>query len=403
MLNRECLKPTLVSIIPNLEGGQGHIIPYHIAVDKVTQILDWKHQVAYSPDSQLTDLPVDWIGCLDGAKLEKKTHGFSKFIKPFEVISFAKTIYQFLSNQVLPNSTNTIIFLERFIHLQLFGLWLAISFLPTENLYIWILYRRDIHNEKTRFIYKILNKLIKYKVKPQNFQLLSDSELLAQSLGYYFGETLKVMPIPHTEFKSKPPSFSLLKSLNHQQNYPDNNNNNNYILCWWAGPPREEKGWSIIKNIVNCQCSQANKFCLVAAKNSQLQSKQGGIKVHLIPNNLTRLDYEKWLSKSDIILLPYDAKAYQEKTSGIFTEAIIAGTIPLVTKKSWMANELLKYNLHELIIDWNKPENIFENIEKILDKSCLQIINKFQIMQQEYRCFHSLENYAQKFYKLFIN
>ncbi len=388
--------PSLVSIIPNMQGGKGHIIPYHIAVNKVTKILGWNHQVAYSYDSQLTNLPPDWSGCLEGAKLEEDTNLLGKFTKIFQVIVFAHSIYKYLKHQVLPNSDTTIIFLERFIHLQLCALWLAILFLPTENLCIWLLYRRDTQNEKTRFVYKFLHQLIHLKIKTPHFQLLTDSELLAQSLSKYFQEKVTVMPIPHTEFKGKklPSSpFNFFHKVEDKK--PDNSNN--YIICWWAGPPREEKGWTTIKNMLNCKFSQADKFCIVAAESSLLKSVEGGVNVHLIPDNLSRSEYENWLYKSDLMLLPYSSQAYSEKTSGIFTESVIAGTIPLVTPNTWMAKELSQYNLEELIIDWDNLPNVFAHIEQILTQNWEQITLKFSIMQKEYYTFHSLENYAHKF------
>jgi hypothetical protein len=256
------------------------------------------------------------------------------------------------------------------------ALWLATLLIPPENLAVWILYRRDTHNHKTRIIYKLINKLIKNRVSSQNFRLLSDSKLLSKSLSNYFEEQVTVMPIPHTE------------SINNQID----NHNNDYILCWWAGPPREEKGWQVIRNLVNYQSAEAEKFCVVAAKSSLLKSVKGGVQVNLIEDNINRCQYLQWLAKSDFILLPYDPEAYKERTSGIFTEAIIAGKIMVVSPHSWMAQELVKYNLENLVWDWHNLANIFQHLQKILNDQKTK--EKIKVMQKDYLLFHNINNYA---------
>ena len=377
MANEKQQMPILVSIIPNVVGGEGHIIPYHLAVKKATQILGWRHKVAYSGDANFKNLPAEWAGCLKGSALEIDTNWIGKIGKIINVVVFAKSIANYLRSNIFIYSEKKIIFIERFIHLQLFALWLALLFLPKNNLHIWILYRRDTHKNKTRFIYKLINRLFKNSVNQNNFKLLTDSELLSQSLSSYFQETVTVMPIPHTEFIEK-----------------SHSSHNNPTLCWWAGPPRPEKGWEIIKSMARYKFTEAEKFCLVAAKSSQLESITGGVQIKLIEDNLDRREYAYWLSQSDLILLPYDSEAYSERTSGIFAECIIAGNIPVVTSNTWMAKELSKFNLEKLIIDWGNNKEIFEQLKTILNDR--GILDKLKLIQAEYKKFHNIETYAQK-------
>lgn len=386
MVNKKKLNVTLVSIIPNLINGEGHIIPYHLAVNKCSKILNWQHKVAYSSNNNnqnLSNLPTQWNGCLKGANLESPASFFGQFTKLIDVFFFAQSIVSFWKKEVEKESSQKIIFLERFIHLQLFALWLATLLISKKDLSVWILYRRDTHTNKTRFIYKLLNKLIKNRVSPNNFHLLTDSDLLSKSLSEYFEEKVIVMPIPHTE---------LIKDNK------EINNKNDYIICWWAGPPREEKGWEIVKNLAKHQTVEAQKFCLVAAKSSLLKPTKGGVNINLIEDNINRLDYVSWLNKCDFVLLPYDAQAYKERTSGIFTESIIAGKKILVTPNSWMAQELSKYKLDSLIINWDNINEIFSCLEKILKDETIE--EKIKVMQQEYTNFHTIENYALTMKKL---
>lgn len=373
--DEEKKEPILISLISNLMGGEGHIIPYHYKVTEVTKILGWQHQVIYSPEKNLPPLPNHWLGCLQGNQLEEKTNLWMTFLN---INIFAQTIKNFLQKKLksTPENQPIIIFIERFIHLQLFALWLAILPLPKKNLYIWVLYRHNFHQHQTNFIYKLLNKLLKKAVTPSHFQLFSDSELLANSMKNYFEEEFIVMPIPHTELIEKNTNF-----------------NHNNIICWWAGPPRDEKGWEIIKKLTIYPFSDANKFSLVACESANLTPVTGGVKLITTQDNLPRAEYISWLQKTDIMLIPYDAIAYQERTSGVFTESIMAGNIPLTTANTWMAKELKKFALDKLIIDsWENPQEIWEKIEEII--KCEETIEKLKIMQKSYQNFHSINGFA---------
>ncbi|MEH1842474.1 MAG: hypothetical protein V7L20_28025 [Nostoc sp.] len=375
--------PILISIIPNLMGGEGHIIPYHVSVSKAANLLGWKHVAAVAPEPKIVDLPVNWQACLSSDNLELKINPIIRIFKYNDIYKFGFSIAKYLEKKILPNSKYNIIFIERFIHVQLLGLLIALCIIPKENLSVWLLYRRDTHKDKTRSIYKVLNKLIKIILKSGKFHLLTDSESLSKSLSNYFNEPVTVMPIPHTDFID----VKAVPSLT------------NEVICWWPGAPRAEKGWNIIKSLITSVSEEAKQICVVAANTSELSPLFNGVRVKLIPHNLSKSDYLKWLKTSNIILLPYDADAYSERTSGIFTECIIAGKIPVVTKGTWMARELYKYGMEELIIEWNQPDII---VSKIINLSkSLTVKKKIKEIHKAYQNFHSVESYAQQMQTLF--
>jgi hypothetical protein len=376
--------PILISIIPNLLGGEGHIIPYHNSVTKAADILGWKHIAAVAPDPKITDLPPNWDTCLSSKNLEATTNPIFRIFKFKDIYDLGDTIAQFLQ-QVVPYSNYPIVFIERFIHVQLLALLIALYIIPRQNLSVWLLYRRDTHQDKTRWLYKLLNKAVKQILEPGKFHLLTDSEILSKSLSNYFNETVTVMPIPHTEVIDT-------EAIPKQSNE---------IVCWWAGAPRLEKGWDAMKSFVTSVSEEANKICVVAAENSQLLPVPGGVKVKLISNKLTQLEYVKWLATCDIVLLPYDATAYSERTSGIFTECIMAGKIPVVSEGTWMAKELYKYGIEELIINWEKPEIVANKILKI--SKSLTVKNKVMKIYENYHSFHNVETYSREMNKIFDN
>ncbi|MGL5035379.1 MAG: glycosyltransferase family 1 protein, partial [Microcystaceae cyanobacterium] len=248
--------PLFISLIPNLMGGEGHIIPYHQAVAKSVASLGWEH-LALMPTNSPGDLFLHQRSCLFEADLEAEGNAIAKLFRLKLVWQLATSMVKALGQQAEEHEARpTIIFMERFIHLQLLALAIAIWRVPIDNLYVWILYRRDVHQDKTRFFYKMLNRLIRGGLVPQHLRFLTDSEPLKVALSAYFKEEIVVMPIPHTDI-----DFTVLEKKPGSQ-LP--------IICWWAGSPREEKGWELMRKLTQTPINQGEKICIVAAKSSQL-------------------------------------------------------------------------------------------------------------------------------------
>jgi glycosyltransferase involved in cell wall biosynthesis len=51
-------------------------------------------------------------------------------------------------------------------------------------------------------------------------------------------------------------------------------------------------------------------------------------------------DYYYLLAKADVVLCPYDARAYRARSSGVFAEAVAAGKPTVVPADTWMASAL---------------------------------------------------------------
>lgn len=369
--------PNFISLIPHLMGGEGHIIPYHQAVGQAVTQLGWVHCILSPQDPQVLNFPPPGSPTLPVLDLELEGNLGQKLLRIKAAIAFGQILAQQLKAMLKPNAP-TILFLERFIHLQLLSLAIALYRVPVQNLSVWLLYRRDTHLDKTRWIYKLLNQLIARRLAPLRLQLLTDSELLAQSLAAYFGQPVSVMPIPHTDGLGSQEPISAFPQL----------------LCWWAGAPREEKGWARIRTLVATSHPQARQICLLAAESADLRAIATGINHKSIPDHLSRDDYHYWLALSDVVLLPYDLDAYRERTSGIFTECIIAGKLPLVTPQTWMARELAQYELEALALDWESGAQVIDQILKLVADPSIQA--KLQAMQAVYQERHNVTSFAQQ-------
>ena len=373
--------PLFISLIPNLMQGEGHILPYHGAVAVAVESLGWEHRAWIPANEQAIALKAESV--LSEVDLEAEGGLLAKIGRIPQALQWGDRLAAQLNASV--NHTQgmdqgpIILFLERFIHLQLLGLWWGLKQIPPSQrhrIHLWILYRRDVHRDQTRPVYRWLQGQLA-QLLPDRCQCLTDSEPLGESLRAYFQEPFTVMPIPHTDFPDLVPL-----PVN-----PDP------IVCWWPGSPREEKGWSDIKQLAQVPWTESPKLELVAADASALVGTHQGVKVRLIGDRLSREEYAAWLNRAQVILLPYDPVAYQERTSGIFTEAIIAGRIPVVSAGTWMAAELNRYDLAALVLDWQNPLSVWRSVGEIVNNG--EIRQKLMGMRQAYCQFHCLENYAQ--------
>jgi hypothetical protein len=366
-------RPTIISLIPFLiDAGEGHDFSYNRSVQKAAESIGWKY-IAAVPETAKGDLPPGWCKCLPHRYLLKKNVFFKINTSCLYIISFSR----FLRKNVIPESPVQVIFIESFYVLHLAALTCALLLTPRENISVWLLYRYppSMFGKLKWRVFKFLNGVIKQIIKPGRFHLLTDSDVLAKSLSAFFKQPVKVVPVPHIDIFSRE-SFS--------KSSPE-------IMCWWPGSPATSKGWDIIRRIAKLRAEEACKFCLVAAESSNIQPTPGGVKVQLVKNFLPRSVYLEWMYKSDMILLPYNSESHSERTSGIFVECIAAGKIPIVTEGTWMAKELRKFDLDELIVNWLRPDILCQLLKIANDKA---VKDKVAEMRKAYLAFHNENNFA---------
>jgi hypothetical protein len=76
--------------------------------------------------------------------------------------------------------------------------------------------------------------------------------------------------------------------------------------------------------------------------------------VELVDAPLSPEDYQDWLQRCAVILIPYDAHHYRAGTSGVFVEAVAAGAAVLTSRGSWMAKEAERNGLTRVLAcDWD--------------------------------------------------
>lgn len=362
---------TVYSFIPCLYDEVGHHYSYHLSLSEIFKRNDWQDIKFIPRECNIKNLSGNWEKKLILYQGGSKKSVWKNFLKPFfNLYPFLKILLKIKKDKI----NTKIFFFEYFSIIHLLAFYLALIFSRPKNSKLWILYRTDLDQIifKGKF-HKFLHVLILKILHDKNICFFTDSDLLKVQLEDFFEKKFNVLPIPHSKIDLKK-NPRIIK---------DN------IICWWPGGSiREEKGFENIKKLVEYLSISEKMIITIADAAKNLFSNPC---VKFIPTNLTRKDYEKQMVSSDLILLPYISELYRFRTSGIFVESIVSGSIPVVSKDTWMAYELKKFELEKLIIDWDS-KTIVNDLKSILEDT--SIYEKIKFMQKSYQKFHSLENFA---------
>ena len=390
---------TFIDFVLHVKGGQGHVLSYHKSLSSSVINNEWKYVPILSKGAKEFNIPVNWnyksvrSGVLDYDRKDVIKLVKSAKILPFftSMFVFGKDVFGVLKEVVNINTGPKIIFLESFNPMEIWAIVVATFFIKRKNLSFWIMYRGSPNwgGKKHRLMSKTYyiffysaNLFIKLLIGKKRLILLSDSELLSKSLFGYYKQIAHVLPIPHTptQFKTRVDKIS------------------SKIVLWLPGTPRKEKGIDQVKYMTTIVNKYSEKFKLVAAKSSELKTHYKGMLVKLVDDRLSRDEYELSFFTSDFILLFYDKDLYSEATSGIFVESIVSGSIPLVTKGTWMEYELIKYGLSDLVVNCNSSF-LLEDIYSIYTSNKVKI--NLTNMQKEYRSYHSMSSFSDELKKIY--
>ena len=163
------------------------------------------------------------------------------------------------------------------------------------------------------------------------------------------------------------------------------------LLCFWPGQAAADKGLDIVRRLASTVSTEAQQLCVVADESARIEAVPGGSAIRLLKKGMPREDYSGWLRAIDVALVPSKPESYANRTSGIFGDAIALGKPPVVTAGTWMAHELRRFGLGELVLDWGAPDIIGTLLRLPSDQAMLA---KLAVLTQAYADFHSRRGYA---------
>lgn len=372
---------TLISVVPELHAGTGHVLGYHTSVGEAARIAGWRHVALVPHDHGAQALPDGWRPVLRPGTL---TAGLLDAIRgrrlrrlAGDTALFADSVREGVALVLDGGGSAGALFVERFNGAQLLGVVRASRRLCGERLDFWLMFRQDLRS--TGFIGR---RAYRWAVRRlardwgERFRLLADSESLARELERELGLKAHVMPIPHTHESESAPFAKDARE----------------IVCWWPGAPRAEKGLASIQRLAAAPAVEGIAPVRLVVSEETPLAEGGGVRIERVPARLGELDYDRWLATADVILLPYASQRYLHSTSGIFAEAVVGGCLPLVSAGTWMAYELDRHDLAELVIDWSDAARVLRRIGALARDARVQA--KLDVMREHFAGYHCERAYA---------
>lgn len=374
-------KVQIITFNPWLYTELGHSFIYTSCIEDACKKNNWSFR-ALLPTRSLVEVPQEnwykvikcptvrhWFEAIEGRPYRRPP----KRIRARNKIVYYHSAFKILKKMINNKYKKKILFLEAFAETDIKLLTHLLRFLSKKNLSIWLIHRYQSEKMGTDLErYKRYHK--KFIDMGINLKLLTDSDLLKEDLEKAFQMPFTVLPIHHVDvFERKAKT------------------NSEKITCWWPGVVRAGKGLNIIEKFAASSSHFNKQVQLVVNETCDLNRSAKSPEIIYLKNDLPREEYVEWMQKSDVILLPYNDTHYQKATSGIFIEAIMAGSMPVVYPNTWMAYELKKNNLSELVLDWN-ASSLSEEIIELYTKDDVQ--KKLGLMKEKYHSFHSIEGYA---------
>jgi len=348
------------------------------ALEQAALLAGWDHAAAVPVFCPVQPLPKGWSACLSYACDQ---HTPARSIRDvFMIIPLAREIAAYLRGALAQADQAAVVFYEWFKPLTLTAFVLAQALLPHRKFKVWVLFRGNALVGPRRFAYWLLVRLLGWLTGPR-VVLLTDNAHIIPELSRWFGQPVKPAPIPHSTDPHQHVSPDWVQSMGASR-----------LVCWWPGSPRPEKGGEIIRALARDTSPGAQGLCLVASRDLGLEQTAGGCRVVAVDDSLPRDDYFALLSGVDVVLLPYTPGFYRNTTSGIFVEAIVAGKVALTSAGTWSANELLRFDLGELIMDWNRQDLPAEIMRLARDPDARL---KLEIMSAAYQAYHSPAGFAE--------
>lgn len=132
------------------------------------------------------------------------------------------------------------------------------------------------------------------------------------------------------------------------------------------GGARREKGFHLLPEIVHACRRRGKADFVIQMHNEQLSAEEFSALCRLagepgvtgIPGALDRGPYLSCLQEADLVLFPYERIPYRQRTSGVLSEAILAGKPAVVPSGTWLAEQVMEGRAAGVIYEGEDAEAI---------------------------------------------
>ena len=253
--------------------------------------------------------------------------------------------------------------------------------------------RINLHTSKfpNRYYERVFNYLSK-STHQNRIHLFSDSTQLTEEYKKYTPKYHTVLPIPHT-------SDSLQTDTKTSEK----------LIIGYMGDARTNKGFHLLPEALDVvkQNNPNHKLEFHIQANIRNKNEWQASQAGALLNNrtdtrcystaLNENEYKKLMNLIDIFVLPYTLDYYHSQTSGVFSEARSLGKVTVVTRGSWMADEI-NQNGGGILCLPEDPKSIGDSISKAIDNYS-SLKKEALKAEKNWNGFHNVGNY----FKILMN
>lgn len=351
----------LIAFVPGMISEQGHFFRYNLAIEKVAKLLNMSFSSIVGKYCSIEKLPHTWS--------KQFYSGRNKYLKALNRLYIYCRCFQ------KKELFSSVFFLDSFSLIELSLVFIAASVFLKSNDRLALVFRYDLEFCSHKRILKHLVRFVNI-IKKNKIFFFSDSHLIKIQYEKLLKTPIIQLPIPHTGnriFYSK-----------HQPT----------IALWWPGSPRENKGLQDILSLIRSFSPLNQPFSLYLSEEVRSLCPHSNLKIYFLSTILDEDTYEAMFSKTSLVLLPYKKINYKRQTSGIFVESICYGSIPVTYTDTWMAGELERFDLSELIVNFN-DRDIWERLAHISQSEVIR--KKVDCMRENYLNYHNVPSFAKEF------
>jgi hypothetical protein len=377
-----------------------HSVPVHFALEQCAEILNAKYIAVTDQNYPFCAGTEKWLRVLQNSR-NPHLHQLTELIKQREYYlacgelktqlrAFCELLIRIRSllKEINNNASRIIIYLDYAHPLQLIAVWLSVvSLVVTRNrTIVWTHLHRMVYWQETK-----LEQFVRclFNILPIKTLQTTYTNEIAKNRRY--GWVVDILPLP-----LNPALDSFAYKNNSTNETTDFHEKYDKLVCWLV-LRRSEQGLELLPRMIDHKSTRKfpKKFikCFVSddadiKENAEIELVRLGYS--------SSEDYYSHFNECEVVLLPYDAHAYNGGMSMVFIEAIASSKITIVSDGTVMASELRRFKLGDLVLDFNNGFS-WTLINEIRED--IGIRARLNLMAESYAKEHDTFGCAQSLYK----
>jgi hypothetical protein len=334
-------KVWFVDVVTSYGTACLHSVPVHIALEQCAEILNAEYIAVVDENCPPFKGTEKWLRVFHESHNLYAFAGRKDKLRGFCDLC-ART--RSLLKDINKNASHIIVYLDYATLKQIFAVWLSAASLGTtsKNTIVWIHFHGVMKWNHRRFL-QYLFKFFPIKT----WITVNNSEHVAANRKYGWVVD-DIFPLPLN------PALNAF-TYDHQSTNKVNiyRERSDKLVCWLF-INRSDQGLELLPRIIDHWSARNFPRKFIKCFVSETVSIKDNAEIELVRlPYLTQEDYHLHFNECEVVFVPYNTLAYSGKVSMVFIEAIVTSKIAIVSDGTTMASELRRFELGDLVMDFN--------------------------------------------------